>query len=80
MNEREMPSAIEALRSRWRTAREQKLSRKRALIGRAGDMEAVRHDREYKIHRKEQHEASKLIRHLERRLNMERARHERGDS
>ncbi len=72
MNEREMRDELQKLRDQWRSARDQKLLRKTELRRDGMDTHGVRHDREYRVHRKAQRSLSKLIRHLERRLNRQR--------
>ena len=71
-----MRAGLESLRIQWRRERGLKLSRKRELMSQGRDMAGVRHDREYRIHRKAQRHFARLVRHLERKLNRQRARGE----
>ena len=74
MKEGEIRKSIDMARGEWRRARDAKLSRKRELLAGGMGGVAVRRDRAYRGHRKEQRRCAVVIRHLERRLNRIRAR------
>ena len=76
MDENEMKAELQNLRLQWRHARGLKLSRKQELLSQGMEIAGVRHDRDYKNHKKTQHNLATLIRHLECRLNKKRARSE----
>jgi hypothetical protein len=74
MKEEEIRKNIDIARGEWRRARDSKLSRKRELLAGVADGAAARRDRTYRDLRKEQRRCTVAIRHLERRLNRNRAR------
>ncbi len=74
MKKEELEKEIAYARNEWRAVRSDRLSRKKELVMTGGDMNAVRHDRQYRALKKRQRRFALRIMHLERRMNRMRSR------
>jgi hypothetical protein len=67
-------SELAHVRKEWRALRAKRLQLKAELEGRGMDKKEIKHHKDYRLLEKQQSHLSKVLKHIEKRLNRQSAR------